>query len=137
MCTLGHVVTPTFPAEPEYTKCTEIQELFRAHRTVPRLLRGTNLAAVFLDLDLSILGASEDDYDGYTKQIQEEYGCYSVGEYRNGRIKVMKGLLNRERLYFTDYFHLKYEARARENIEREIKSLEEHIQDDSYSPIEM
>lgn len=122
---MEHAITPTFPTEPEYTKCTAIQALFRAHRAVPRLLQGTNLACVFLDLDLSILGASEDDYDGYAKQIGEEYSCYSVEGYRNGRIKVMKGLLNRKRLYFTDYFHMKYEVRARENIEREIKSLED------------
>jgi predicted metal-dependent HD superfamily phosphohydrolase len=122
---LKHGITPTLPTEPEYTKCTAIQDLFRAHKTVPRLLQGTNLAAVFLDLDLSILGASEDEYDGYKKQIREEYSYYSVDEYKNGRIKIMKGFLNRERLYFTDDFHMKYETRARENIEREIKSLED------------
>ena len=122
---MKHVIIPTLPTQPEYTKRTAVQDLFRAHKTVPRLLQGTNLAAVFLDLDLSILGASEDNYDVYTKQIREEYSYYSVEEYRNGRIKVMKELLNRERLYFTDYFHMKYEVRARENIEREIKSLED------------
>jgi predicted metal-dependent HD superfamily phosphohydrolase len=125
LCTLQHAVTPIFPTELEYTKRTAIQGLLQAHKTVPRLLRGTNLAEVFLDLDLSILGASEDDYDDYTKLIREEYSCYSAEEYRNGRIKVLKGFLNRERLYFTDYFHKKYEVRARENIEREIKSLED------------
>lgn len=125
LCTLKHGITPTFPTEPEYTKRAAIQDLFQAHKTVPRLLQGTNLAAVFLDLDLSILGASEDDYNDYTKQIREEYSCYSMEEYRNGRIKVMKGLLSRERLYFTDYFSKKYVVRACENIEREIKSLED------------
>lgn len=64
-----------------------------------------------------------DEYDVYSKQIREEYNCYSWEEYRNGRMAVMRGFLNRERLYFSDYFHQKYEVRARNNIEREVRSL--------------
>jgi len=122
---MKHTIIPVFPSGLEYTKRTVIQDLFRNHTTVPRLLQGTILAEVFLDLDLSILGASEDDYNGYMEQIREEFKHYSEAEYRDGRIKVMQGFLNRERLYFSDYFYSKYEVRARENIEREIKSLED------------
>ncbi len=122
---MKHTIIPAFPVGLEYTERTAIKDLFRNHTTVPRLLQGTILAGVFLDLDLSILGASEDDYDGYTKQIREEYKHYSEDEYRNGRIRVMQGFLNRKRLYFSDYFYNRYEVRARENIDREIKSLED------------
>lgn len=125
LCTMKHTLVPTFPTNTEYIKIPIIQELSQKHSITPRLLENTLLPGLFLDLDLSILGSSDHEYDLYAKQIRKEYNSYSTEEYRIGRITVLRGFLNRERLYFTDYFYGKYESRARRNIEREISSLQE------------
>ncbi len=79
--------------------------------------------ALFLDADLSILGSNEDIYENYTKQIRAEYAVYSQSDYYTGRKKVLKHFLEKERIYHSDYFYNKYEAKARENIENELKTL--------------
>ena len=91
------------------------------------LLGNGNLVAIFLDLDLSILGAPECEYKKYAKQIRREYGQYPLETYCRGRVDVLKSFLERERMYFSDYFYGKYEERARENIQQEIQSLQDAI----------
>ncbi len=74
----------------------------------------------FLDFDLSILGAEDLIYDIYSQQIREEYGFYPSFLYDRGRKKVLKAFLERDFIYKTDEFRDKYEAKARENIQREL-----------------
>ena len=124
LCTLKHTTIPIFPSELQFTKRVTVEKLLQEHATTPHLLENTELIALFLDLDLSVLGMSEDDYDTYAKQIREEYSHYSSTEYNEGRIALLQGFLQRERLYFTDYFYTKYESMARKNIQREIHSLQ-------------
>ena len=78
---------------------------------------------LFLDLDLSILGAEAKIYNLYAKQIRFEYGHYADDEYASGRTKVMEHFLTREVIYFSDFFFSSLEGQARENVENEIKSL--------------
>lgn len=81
-------------------------------------------AALFLDMDLSILGARADMFDAYEAAVREEYGWVSDADWRSGRAAVLKTFLERPRLYFTDTFAAEFEAQARANIERSIRALE-------------
>lgn len=76
-----------------------------------------------IDADLSILGANEKKYDIYTRQIRKEYERYSDALYTIGRKRVLLHFLNMERIFKTDHFFQKYEQVARQNLNRELVSL--------------
>lgn len=84
---------------------------------------GENDYSIFLDGDLAILGSDIATYDNYAKAIRQEYSWVSEEQYKQGRKQVLENFLKRERIYFTEETHGKFEARARENIMREITSL--------------
>lgn len=84
---------------------------------------GENDLNYFLDFDLSILGADEEIYDIYARQIKEEYSFFGSFLYSIGRKKILKRLLELPSIYKTEYFKDKYETIARQNIEREIELL--------------
>ena len=88
---------------------------------------GANLtqdAKLFLDMDLAILGASEEVYEEYSRAIRKEYSWVSEPRYRTGRKNVLTNFMERERIYFTDEMKIRFETQARTNINREIKSLD-------------
>lgn len=80
-------------------------------------------SAIFLDADLAILGASEENYDKYAAKIRKEYAWVPDEEYKAGRIKVLKSFLERPRIYFTEEAGKELEQQARANTEREITRL--------------
>lgn len=77
----------------------------------------------FLDFDLSILGSDDTIYDVYARQIREEFSLTPSFMYKRGRRKVLTNLLERPHIYKTTVFQMKFEAKARENIQRELKNL--------------
>lgn len=79
--------------------------------------------ALFLDLDLSILGAGEAAYDRYAKQIRQEYAWVPEPDFRAQRAAVLRRFLARERLYFTPALRARWEEAARRNLAREIAAL--------------
>ena len=79
--------------------------------------------ALFLDFDLSVLAASEAEYDLYAQQIAQEYGWVPRPAYCSGRIEVLRGFLRRPHLYFTERLRAQWETQARANLQREIDSL--------------
>jgi predicted metal-dependent HD superfamily phosphohydrolase len=81
-------------------------------------------ALALLDADLWILGASGRVYDRYAALIRREYAHVEGDAYRAGRAAVLERFLQRERLYLGDWPGVSVrEARARENLKREIASL--------------
>lgn len=78
---------------------------------------------LFLDLDLAILGATEDLYRQYSQAIRAEYAWVPEPAYREGRTKVLRSFLSRERIYATDEMKNKYEEQARKNMQTEIEIL--------------
>lgn len=96
-----------------------------AHK-VPQGLSPEDAAdtALFLDLDLSILGAPAHVYDRYETDIRREYAFVPEDAFRAGRGAILKGFLARERLYLTDLAHAEWDAPARANLERAIAALE-------------
>lgn len=83
----------------------------------------TSDCAYFLDMDLSILGASQDDFAAYDNAIRQEYSFVPSEIYKPRRREILKNFTARERLYFTDYFHGMLDAQARENLAIAIERL--------------
>lgn len=78
-------------------------------------------AALFLDCDLAILGASPVEFAAYDRGIAAEYrGVVPAWMYRLNRRRFLKGLLARDRLFLSDQFHAKYHAQARINLRRAV-----------------
>ncbi len=79
--------------------------------------------AVFLDFDLSILASPPLVYDGYSLQIQQEYGWVPPQVYQPARARVLQSFLDRPFVYFTPSLRSLWEAAARANVARELAAL--------------
>lgn len=71
---------------------------------------------LFLDADLTILGAEPIIYRDYNRKIREEYILYPDDIYIKGRKRVIEMFLKRDRIYQTEYFYNLYEKNARCNL---------------------
>ena len=80
---------------------------------------------LFLDMDLSILGAPWDEFAKYDQAIRQEFIAIPDPVFLPRRRAVMAGFLERERLFLTDTFHRRYDAQARANLTRLVASLPE------------
>ncbi len=78
---------------------------------------------IFLDLDLSILGATPEIYQNYSQAIRQEYSHVWKIFYRRGRRKILQNFLQRETIYFTENLRERFENQARLNLANEIKEL--------------
>ena len=73
----------------------------------------------FLDCDMAILGAAPDVFDAYDRAIAEEYsGVVPAWLYRLRRRRFLRGLLRRDRIYLSAFFHERLDAPARANLRR-------------------
>lgn len=76
-------------------------------------------AALFLDCDMAILGAEPAAFDAYDRAIAAEYRGHVPGWlFRLHRRRFLKGLLARERIFLSGFFHERLDARARANLRR-------------------
>lgn len=81
-------------------------------------------AAIFLDADLSILGAAPEIYGQYCEAIRREYGWVEDSLYRRERKRILENFIRRERIYFTDELRERFETEARRNLMTEIEALQ-------------
>lgn len=88
-------------------------------------LTGTDCdESLFLDLDLSILGAEAHVYEQYSHNIRREYNFYELQAYRIGRSKILSSFLERQRIYYSSFFHNLFEVQARANLSHELAFLQ-------------
>jgi predicted metal-dependent HD superfamily phosphohydrolase len=80
-------------------------------------------AALFLDMDLSILGAPKAAFDSYEAAVRREYAWVDDKAWRSGRAAVLKKFLARPHIFHTEAFRKRFEAEARKNIQRSIAAL--------------
>lgn len=85
--------------------------------------------ALFIDMDMAILGAERARYLEYSEQVQREYeGGYSAAEFCAGRLsRFVEPTLKAERIFHTATFQDAYEARARDNLRAEQKVLTDKL----------
>jgi predicted metal-dependent HD superfamily phosphohydrolase len=83
-----------------------------------------NDAALLLDMDLAILGAEPAVFDAYEKAVRSEYGWVEEPMWRAGRAGVLKSFLARRHIFYTTEFRDRFEAQARENLNRSLEALQ-------------
>ncbi|WP_223650167.1 hypothetical protein [Hymenobacter psoromatis] len=80
---------------------------------------------LFLDADLSILGAPEAAYGDYARQVRREYHLVPDLLYRPGRRQVLAKLLAAPVLFHTPSLRAELDAPARRNLQAELTAWEE------------
>lgn len=78
---------------------------------------------VLVDIDLGILGASEDRFAEYEQQIRDEYAFVPIVIFGRKRRAILQSFLQRPRIYSTEHFHAALEQSARSNLQRAIGTL--------------
>ncbi len=78
---------------------------------------------ILVDIDLSILGQPEKEFDEYEQNVRKEYEWVPEDAFIAGRSAILKSFLNRPSIYSTQFFRDKYEARARRHIARSLAKL--------------
>jgi len=79
--------------------------------------------ALFLDMDLAILGAEPAAFDRYEAQVRREYAHVPDEAFRLGRAAVLERFAQRGQLYFSDWGRARFEAAARANLARSLAAL--------------
>ena len=79
---------------------------------------------LFLDTDMAILGATPEEYRRYAAGVRAEFAA-AVGAlpYRLGRAKFLRALLASDRIFLSDWYHSRRDARARANLREELESV--------------
>lgn len=80
-------------------------------------------AMALIDIDLSILGSSEDHFSVFEQAIRREYRWVPGPLYRRRRGEILQSFLDRKRIFLTDDFHHRYEAQARVNLANTLAQL--------------
>ena len=80
--------------------------------------------ALFLDFDLSILGAAPGQFDQYETAILEEYRAVPDRIFCQGRKAILERFAARPAIYFTARYRLERETQARANLARAIAALD-------------
>lgn len=80
-------------------------------------------AQIIVDIDFSILGKPEAEFDEYERNIRQEYAWVEEQVFRSTRAGILERFLARPRLYNTPFFLQKYEDQARRNLQRSISNL--------------
>ncbi|TGQ83903.1 hypothetical protein EN850_03985 [Mesorhizobium sp. M8A.F.Ca.ET.207.01.1.1] len=83
----------------------------------------TRDASLFLDMDLSILGADAVAFDAYELAVRREYGWVEEPMWRAGRGAVLKTFLARPHIFHTQEFQQRFEPQARLNMARSLQAL--------------
>jgi predicted metal-dependent HD superfamily phosphohydrolase len=78
-------------------------------------------AALFLDCDMAILAADPAVFATYDRGIAAEYrGHVPAWLFKLNRRRFLKALLGKERIFLSDWFHQRLDARARTNLRRAV-----------------
>jgi predicted metal-dependent HD superfamily phosphohydrolase len=79
--------------------------------------------ALFLDMDLAILGSTPVEFTAYEEAVRREYGWVPEALWSEGRRKVLQSFLARPAIYASPPFRASHEAAARENLTRSLERL--------------
>jgi predicted metal-dependent HD superfamily phosphohydrolase len=84
----------------------------------------TTDAALLIDIDLVILGQPATRFAAYDQAIRLEYDWVPATTFRTRRCAVLQHFLDRTRIYQTDYFFVRLEQQARQNLAHAIAQLQ-------------
>jgi len=83
-------------------------------------LPDTSDARLLVDIDLSILGASDARFAQYERQIREEYAFVPGWLFRRKRRAILQTFLERSAIFGSPHFAAALEARARRNLRQAV-----------------
>lgn len=101
--------------------CQDVGKLIlhTKHAVVPRTRDGK----IMVDVDLAILGSSPAAFARYERGIRKEYSWVDESVFWPKRAEFLQTLLSRKRIYVTEFFFKRYEARARRNMSQSIAKV--------------
>jgi predicted metal-dependent HD superfamily phosphohydrolase len=96
-----------------------------ANHLVPEAFQGSAKldCALFLDMDLAILGSAREEFAAYEEAVRREYGWVPEALWVAGRRKVLERFLARPTIYASPQFRASHEAPARRNLVRSLEQL--------------
>ena len=94
--------------------------LVTKHNLIPKKFD----AKLVADIDLSILGRLEEEFDRYEKNIRKEYNWVPEEQFKTERTAILRKFLKRPSIYYTDFFRQRYETQAIGNLKRSLIRLE-------------
>ncbi len=74
-----------------------------------------------VDIDLSGLAQDWQEFAADGQKIREENSHLDHAAFVNGQVQFLSRLLDRERIFYTEYFNARLESRARQNIIRQLQ----------------
>jgi len=80
--------------------------------------------ALFLDMDLAILGSPPAEFEDYEQAVRREYDWVTEPLWIAGRRTVLASFLGRQTIYATAQFRTSHEAAVRRNISRALAQLD-------------
>jgi len=83
--------------------------------------------ALFLDLDMAVLGKKTTAYMQYAALIRKEYIFVPHDVYCHKRAEVLETFLQQDKIYGTAVMHTALENQARSNVQKEIESLRKGV----------
>ncbi|MEM6883488.1 MAG: hypothetical protein AAF571_00545 [Verrucomicrobiota bacterium] len=113
-------VAVSFLRETEYHVAVEQLILATEHRSEPQQADSRLIA----DIDLAILGSSEDAYMQYSKEIRKEYEWVPSVEFHSKRRDILQRLLDRTYIFYTEQMRFRLEEQARKNLKNELDSYQ-------------
>lgn len=101
--------------------CAEVDRLINVtdHKITPE----TEAERLLVDIDLSILGRSAEEYQIYAENIRQEYSAVPDDAYRSGRAAVLQSFLARPSIFLTPLMKDRYQTRAKINLRQELEDL--------------
>jgi predicted metal-dependent HD superfamily phosphohydrolase len=83
--------------------------------------------ALFLDMDLAILGSPAEEFAAYERAVRQEYDWVPEKQWLAGRSQVLANFLARPFIYASPQFRRSHEAAARSNLKRSLALLEDGL----------
>ncbi len=80
-------------------------------------------SALFLDMDIAILGQPWETYCAYAAAIRREFSAYNDGSFAAGRGHFLEQQLERPRIFRTDVYQSELGATARANLSWEAEEM--------------
>ncbi len=75
------------------------------------------------DIDLAGFGASWEEFMRHGALLREEFSAQSDEQYHAGQVAFLRRLRQRRWFFSTDYYRERYEAQAKENLDRLLATL--------------
>ena len=83
--------------------------------------------ALFLDMDLAVLGSPAEEFAAYERAVRREYHWVPAEQWRAGRSQVLRNFLARPFIYASPQFQRSHEATARSNLKRSLALLDDGL----------